>query len=173
MKRLSALFLSLIIALYAGSLMAGELKPYKGKPLPDFSLVDMNGKQHSLADYKGKVVLINFWATWCPPCVKEMPSMQRLQDKFSDQPFETLAVNMGEDKATIQAFLDSEQMKKTPLSFSILLDSDGAVLKSWKIFAFPTTFLIDKEGNITHGLFGGLEWDSPEAVGVVEQLLAK
>jgi peroxiredoxin len=99
--------------------------------------------------------------------------MQRLQDKFADQPFETLAVNMGEDKATIQAFLDSDQMKKTPLTFSILLDSDDAVLKSWKIFAFPTTFLIDKEGNITHGLFGGLEWDSPEAVTVVEELLAK
>jgi thiol-disulfide isomerase/thioredoxin len=173
MKRLSTLFLSLLIALYAGSMMAGELKPYKGKPMPDFSLEDMNGKKHSLADYKGKVVLINFWATWCPPCVKEMPSMQRLQDKFADQPFETLAVNMGEDKATINDFLESPMMKATPLSFAILLDADGDVLKSWKIFAFPTTFLIDKEGNITHGLFGGLEWDSPEAVAVVEELLAK
>ncbi len=166
MKTLPVFIIALLVALFAFTTQAGELKPYNGKPLPDFSLQDLKGKKHSLSDYKGKVVLLNFWATWCPPCVKEMPSMQRLQDKYQDQDFEILAVNMGEDSTTIEIFL-----QKMSVNFPVLLDSDGAILKQWKIFAFPTTFLIDKEGNITYALFGGLEWDSPEAVVVVEELI--
>lgn len=166
--------LIIVIVGFSAPALAGELKPYKGKPLPDFELLDMEGNSHSIADYKGKVLLVNFWATWCPPCVKEMPSMQRLQTMMSGKAFETLAVNMGEDKASIQNFLTGHPaMKDTPISFPILLDSDGVVLKSWKIFAFPTTFLINKNGDIKYGLFGGLEWDSPEAVEVVESLLAE
>lgn len=166
MKTLQVFILATLVCLFALTAQAGELKPYKGKPLPDFSLLDLKGKKHSLSDYKGKVVLLNFWATWCPPCVKEMPSMQRLQDKYQGKDFEILAVNMGEDSTTIEIFL-----QKMTVNFPILLDSDGAILKQWKIFAFPTTFLVDKEGNIAYALFGGLEWDSPEAVAVVEELM--
>jgi len=166
MKTLQVFILATLVALFALTAQAGELKPYKGKPLPDFSLLDLKGEKHSLSDYKGKVVLLNFWATWCPPCVKEMPSMQRLQDKYQGKDFEILAVNMGEDSTTIEIFL-----QKMTINFPILLDSDGAILKQWKIFAFPTTFLVDKEGNIAYALFGGLEWDSPEAVAVVEELM--
>jgi peroxiredoxin len=168
MKTLHVFFLVAFAALFTLQTQAGELKPYKGKPLPDFELSDLKGGKHKLSDYKGKVVLVNFWATWCPPCVKEMPSMQRLQDKYQDRDFQILAVNMGEDATTITIFLD-----KIKVNFPILMDSDGAVLKQWKIFAFPTTFLVDKEGNIAYGLFGGLEWDSPEAMAVVDELLKK
>ena len=94
--------------------------------------------------------------------------MQRLQDKYQDKDFQILAVNMGEDSTTIEIFL-----QKMTVDFPILLDSDGAILKQWKIFAFPTTFLVDKEGNIAYALFGGLEWDSPEAVAVVEELMGQ
>ncbi len=174
MKRLFNALILLTFLAFSANAVAGELKPYKGKPLPDFELLDLDGKKHSLADYKGKVLLVNFWATWCPPCVKEMPSMQRLQDGMAGKPFETLAVNMGEDNETITTFLATHPvMKETPLSFPILLDSDSVVLKSWKIFAFPTTFLINKNGEIKYGLFGGLEWDSPEAVEIVEALVAE
>ena len=166
MKTLQIFFILVLFALLTLTAQAGELKPYKGKPLPDFSLMDLKGEKHSLSDYKGKVVLLNFWATWCPPCVKEMPSMQRLQDKYQSKDFEILAVNMGEDSTTIEIFL-----QKMTLNFPILLDSDGAILKQWKIFAFPTTFLVDREGNIAYALFGGLEWDSPEAVAVVDELM--
>ena len=168
MKTLHVFFILAFVAFFSLSAQAGELKPYKGKPLPDFELSDLKGGKHSLSDYKGKVVLVNFWATWCPPCVKEMPSMQRLQDKYQGKDFQILAVNMGEDATTITIFLD-----KIKVNFPILMDSDGTVLKQWKIFAFPTTFLIDKDGNIAYGLFGGLEWDSPEAMAVVDELLKK
>jgi thiol-disulfide isomerase/thioredoxin len=174
MKRLFNTLILLAIVVLSTNAMAGELKPYKGRPLPDFELVDLNGKKHSIAGYKGKVLLVNFWATWCPPCVKEMPSMQRLQDKMAGKPFETLAVNMGEGKEEITSFLQKHPvMKENPLTFPILLDSDSAILKSWKIFAFPTTFLINKNGEIKYGLFGGLEWDGPEAVEIVETLVAE
>ena len=155
-----------LLALLPGLGGAGELKPYTGDPLPDFSLPGLDGKTHRLQDYRGKVVLVNFWATWCPPCVHEMPSMERLQTKMAGKPFAILAVNMGESEPEIREFL-----QKMQVSFPIVMDSDGEVLRSWKIFAFPTTFLIAPDGRVTHGLFGGLEWDSPEAVAVVESLL--
>lgn len=94
--------------------------------------------------------------------------MQRLQDKYQDRDFQILAVNMGEDPTTITIFLE-----KIKVNFPILMDSDGAVLKQWKIFAFPTTFLVGKDGKIAYGLFGGLEWDSPEAMAVVDELMKK
>lgn len=162
-KWLSVLALMLVMISPAN---AGELKPYNGPALPDFALPDMHGTIHNLSDYQGKVVLLNFWATWCPPCVKEMPSMQRLEKQLQGEDFTILAVNMGEDENTINAFLE-----RYPVDFTILLDKDGKVLTSWKIVAFPTTFLIDREGRISHALFGGLEWDEPDAVDVVKSLL--
>ena len=166
MKRLlTSMVLFLSLALNAS---AGELKPYTGPELPDFSLPDMKGVTHKLSDYRGQVVLLNFWASWCPPCVREMPSMQRLQDMLEGEDFTILAVNMGEDEKTVDAFL-----QKYPAGFTILLDKDGQALTQWKIVAFPTTFLIDRDGRISHALFGGLEWDDPEAVKTVRALLGK
>lgn len=92
--------------------------------------------------------------------------MQRLQAQLAGQDFTILAVNMGETEADIERFL-----AKYPVDFTILLDRDGAVLKEWKIVAFPTTFVIGKQGAISHALFGGLEWDSPEALAVIKSQL--
>jgi len=143
------------------------LQPYKGDATPpSLALVDLAGKRHALGDYRGQAVLVNFWASWCPPCVHEMPSMQRLAAKLAGRPFTILAVNMGEDERTIRAFLE-----KVKVDFPVLLDRDGAALKRWKVFVFPTSFLIGPDGAIRYALFGEFAWDDAEAVKVIEGML--
>ncbi len=145
-----------------------KLRPYKGNPVPpSLKLIDLDGKVHDLADYKGKVVLVNFWASWCPPCVKEMPSMQRLKEKMAGKPFVILAINMAEPENEVRDFLAT----KVNVDFPILMDRDGAALKAWKVFVFPTSFIVGPDGKIRYGLYGEFEWVAEEAVHVFEGLL--
>jgi len=162
----------LLLALFlaAGLVQAKDLKPYDGAPLPDFTLSDMQSKSHTLSNYKGKVVMLNFWATYCGPCIKEMPSMQRLKDKMAGKPFVILAVDMAEEPANVAAFLDKHDIK---VDFPLLLDPDGTVVEQWMISAVPTTFILDTTGTIRYALFGGLEWDSPDVVNTLETLLGE
>jgi thiol-disulfide isomerase/thioredoxin len=144
------------------------LQTYRGNPLPPpLSLQGMDNKQHAITQLKGQVVLVNFWATWCPPCVHEMPSMQRLQDHYKDKPFTIVGVNMAEDKTTIERFLK----EKVSIDFPIWLDLDGTALKNWNVFAFPTTYVIGKQGNIRYALFGGREWDQADITRVIDALI--
>lgn len=146
---------------------ANELKPYTGTgATPALALPDLAGKPQDLQAYRGRVVVVNFWATWCPPCVHEMPSMQRLAKRWQDKPFTIIAVNMGEDAATVRDFV-----RKVKVDFPIWLDRDGAALKRWKVFAFPTSFVLDRTGNIRLALRGALEWDEPETMAKIEALL--
>jgi len=143
------------------------LQPYKGNPLPPpLQLLDLDGRTRDLAQLRGRVVLVNFWASWCPPCVREMPSMQRLKEKLADRPFTILAVNMAEPDKDVRVFLS-----KMNVDFPVPMDRDGAVLKSWKVFVFPTSFVLDAKGNIRLGVFGEVEWDSPEVMEKVVGLL--
>lgn len=136
------------------------------KPLaPSFELPDDNGEMHSLSDYKGKPVILNFWATWCPPCRAELPSMNRGWDKIKDDGIEMIAVNVGEDEDTIFAF-----MGEHPINFQVLLDQSGDMVKQWPVRGLPTTFVIDKEGHIVYRAIGSREWDSDELLDVVRQL---
>ena len=147
-----------------------KLRPYKGNPVPPpLRLADLDGKVHDLADYKDKVVLVNFWASWCPPCVKEMPSMQRLKEKMAGKPFVILAVNMAEPENEVRDFLAT----KVKVDFPILMDRDGAALKAWKVFVFPTSFVVGSDGTVRYGLYGEFEWDTEEVLRVMESLLPK
>ncbi len=143
------------------------LQPYQGNPLPPpLQLPDLDGRTQDLAQLRGRAVLVNFWASWCPPCVREMPSMQRLKEKLAGRPFTILAVNMAEPDKDVRAFLS-----KMNVDFAVPLDRDGAVLKNWKVFVFPTSFVLDAQGNIRLGVFGEVEWDSPEVMEKIVGLL--
>jgi len=145
------------------------LAPYTGSLTPpSFSRVDLDGKRHTLDDYRGEVVLLNFWASWCPPCIHEMPSMARLQRQFANRPFHILAVNLGQSRAEVEQFLET-----TPVNFPIFLDETKVEPTRWQVFAFPTSYLIDAEGRIRYGVAGGLEWDSAAVVDAVSGLLAE
>ena len=145
-----------------------KLRPYKGNPVPPpLQLTDLNGKTHDLADYKGKVVLVNFWASWCPPCVKEMPSMQRLKEKMAGKPFVILGVNLAEPEQEVRDFLAT----KVKVDFPILMDRDGVALKTWKVFVFPTSFVVGSDGRIEFGLYGEYEWDREEVIEILSKLL--
>lgn len=149
-----------------GPAQARDLQVYKGGATPPLMLKDLNGKTHDLKQYRGKVVLINFWATWCPPCRAEMPSMQRLKTKMAGKPFVILAVDMGETEAEVKAYI-----RQIKTDFTVLLDKDGSALKAWKVFAFPTSYVVDAQGRIRYGLFGASEWDTPDKVQKITQLM--
>ena len=147
-----------------------SLRVFKGNPQPPaLHLDDLAGHVHDLRNYRGRVVLVNFWATWCPPCVHEMPSMQRLKDKLAGKPFTILGVNMAEEPGEVRDFLS----KIVHVDFPILLDRDGAALGRWKVFAFPTNYVVDKRGRIRYAMFGAIDWDNPDVVTKIEGLLAE
>lgn len=152
---------------WSGNAFKESLQPYPGEQFaPPFVLEDLQGNSYDLAEYRGKVVLLNFWATWCPPCVKEIPSLGRLQERLADEPFVVLSVDIGEEPEAVAAFL-----QKIPAQFPVLLDQAGDTVQSWNIRAFPTTFLLDKTGKIRYAYFGALEWDDDGVVETIRQLL--
>jgi len=135
---------------------------------PDFALKDADRKLHRLSEQRGKVVLVNFWATWCPPCRREMPSMQRAWEKLQGGNFEMYAVNVGEDEDTIFGFTFSTGVE---LTFPILLDRDAHTIKAWPVVALPTSFVIDPQGRIVYRAVGGREWDDPQLLRQIRKLM--
>lgn len=156
----------LLMQLCVFSAYASELKPVTdGFVNPGLVLTDLSGQEHKLEQYKGNVVLLQFWATYCTPCRKEMPSMNRLQERMGDTPFKILAVDMGETRAEVETFVDEVRPE-----FTILMDETGQSIGEWKVFAAPMNFIIDPQGNVRYTLFGGVEWDSDEMVAVLRDL---
>lgn len=159
--------LMLLMATAIQAVGAAELKPYSGTlQAPTLVLQDLQGQTHHLNDYKNQVVLVQFWATYCPPCRTEMPSMNRLQQKLKGKPFKILAVNMAEETGEVQTFA-----KEVKPEFTILLDTDGTYIQQWKVFAAPANFIIGKDGEIKYTLYGEAEWDSDEIVAKLSQLM--
>ena len=155
-----------VAALLAASAAARELQPWKGGATPPLVLKDLDGREHRLADYKGKIVVVNFWATWCDPCREEMPSFNRLKARFGDAPLAILAVNLAEGEARIGEFT-----KKVPLDFPVLLDRDGSVSRAWRARLLPYTFVLDPEQRIRYSVLGDLDWAAPEVEASLRKLL--
>lgn len=168
-KRFASLSL-LIVAFFATSaLHADALTFLPHRPdAPVLELPDISGKTRTLEDMRGRVVLINFWATWCPPCRAEIPSLQRLRDQFSNEDFSLLAVNVGESRKDISRFFFS--MHTIP-TFTILTSNEQIIPKQWPIRSLPTTFIVDKSGRVTHVASGARFWDSREVMATIQQLL--
>jgi thiol-disulfide isomerase/thioredoxin len=143
----------------------GTLKPWSAGATPPLALRDLDGKEHKLADYRGKVVVLNFWATWCDPCREEMPSMQRLQDKLAGK-LVILAVDYGEGAPRVKDFL-----KKVPVKFTILLDRDTSAATAWKVKVLPTTLVLDPDQRVRYIAVGDIGWDSPAVESEIRKLL--
>jgi peroxiredoxin len=138
-------------------------------PAPDFTFPGLDGKMVSLSDYKGKVVLLNIWATWCPPCVEEMPSMERLYQKFKGQNFEILAVSIDEPGLKVVAPF----MKKSNLTFPALIDSEGAIKAVYGITGIPESFIIDKQGNLIKKIIGPVDWATRDIFRFFSEVIEK
>lgn len=160
--------LGLCCLLCLDSVPAQDMKPWNGGPTPPLALKDIDGKARKLEDYRGKVVMVQFWATYCTPCLKEMPSMLRLEKKLAGKPFAILAVNMGEDEKEVRSFL-----AKLKVDFTVLMDTDGNALGAWKVFVAPSSFLIDPQGKVRYTVQGGVEWDDAEYVKAIGEMLPK
>jgi peroxiredoxin len=139
-----------------------------GRPAPDFTLPGLDGKMVSLADHKGHVVLVNIWATWCPPCIDEMPSMQALYKEFKGENFEILAVSID----ALGARAVAPFMKKYNLSFPALLDPEATIKTLYQTTGVPESFIIDKQGILVEKIIGPRNWAAPEVVRYFRDLIA-
>jgi thiol-disulfide isomerase/thioredoxin len=135
-------------------------------PIEDFSAELLDGNSVRLTDLTGKVVFLNFWATWCGPCRMEMPSMQALYQKLKGDGLEILAIDVQEDKRTAAAFIASNK-----LNFPTALDPSGRIAATYGIEAFPTTYIIDRKGNIISRVVGAVNWNTPALVNAFKTLL--
>jgi peroxiredoxin len=154
---------------YAGSVapiaQRGVVKP--GEPAPNFQLRDMNGRNVSLTDMRGKVVLLNFWATWCGPCRVEMPAMERLYRAYDRKDFEILAVSTDAQGTAVTRPFQQENK----LTFPILHDSDFRVGLSYGARTLPMTFMVDRQGIVRQHIFGARDWEALEAHQLIEMLM--
>ena len=160
------LVLLALAATFAASAVAQELKPWAGGATPPLALEDVEGRPHRLETYRGKVVLVNFWATWCEPCRDEMPSIERLRRAMDGRPFAVLAVNLAEPASRIRAFLE-----KMPVGFTVLLDRDTAVAKAWKARILPATYIVGPDGRIRYAHLGELDWSQESVRRAIAALL--
>jgi cytochrome c biogenesis protein CcmG/thiol:disulfide interchange protein DsbE len=147
-----------------------------GGPAPEFSAFDLNGASRSLDDYRGKVVLLNLWATWCAPCKAEMPSMQRLHEQIQDEDFQILAVSIDRPlpdhdpanplEGKLQIFAES-----LGLTFTILHDPTSEISTAYQTTGLPASFIVDREGIIVKTVSGPMDWDAPPTVQLIQGLL--
>ena len=165
------LLISLLLLVFVNAVNGLELKKADDDlKTPELKLESLKGKSFDLNDYKDHVVLVQFWATYCTPCRKEMPSMNKLTKKLEELkvPFKILAINMGETKDEVQKFVDEVKPE-----FTILLDPKGEHVQAWNVFAAPSNFIIDGKGKIRYTLFGEVEWDSDEIVNAIKNLVSE
>jgi peroxiredoxin len=166
MRRREFLLSSLLLAAAGRAAAQAPLKPWTGVATPPLELADADGKTHRLADYRGKAVLINFWATWCAPCREEMPSIEKLRAALAGRPFAVLGVNVGESAKAVKDFHAT-----LPLGFPLLLDRDTRTSRAWGARILPATFLVDTKGVARYSYFGELDWAQADVRATVEKLM--
>ena len=159
----------LVLALLApADGFAQEIKPWKGGAMPPLALTSVDGRPLDLRDFRGRVLLVNFWATWCVPCREEIPALERLRAQLKDRPFELLMVNYGESQATVSTFL-----AKLGVTAPVALDPEKANAAKWRVNGLPMTFLVDGRGRIRYSSFGEQDWSTGEPLALVERLVAE
>lgn len=169
MRRLALIIILLVLvggAVYIYTNLPTTASVVAGEVAPDFKLEDMKGNLVALSDLRGKVVLVNFWATWCPPCIEEMPSMERLNEVMAGSDFVMLAINTEKNgRSVVPAFL-----KKTPYTFPILYDDKGIVQQRYGVYKFPESFIVRKDGTIAEKIIGPLDWSSTKTITYLKNL---
>ena len=165
----------IILSLFSFVLIFGTFYLYAERPLlkqlsgktvaPNFELVDLDDKVHTLEKYLGKPVIINFWATWCPPCRKEMPSMNRAWKILKEEGIHMIAIDIGEEDADVYSFIED-----TPVDFQILLDPESESLSTWNLVGLPTTYILNTDGTIAYSATGGREWDDERIMDKIRAL---
>ncbi len=127
------------------------------QPAPAFSLIDLDNKVHTLADFKGKPLIVNFWASWCRPCREELPALNRAWAKVKDKGVQMLAINIGEDPNAVFNFI-----REYPIDFRVLLDPESDELANWQMRGLPTTYILNSKGEVVYQAIGDREWDNDE-----------
>lgn len=143
-----------------------DIEDLIGKKAPDFTLKDINNRPFNLSSLRGKVVILNFWATWCPPCRAEMPSLNNLYREYRNKGLEVVAISTDRSYTVIKDYIS-----KNPSDITILIDTDNKVSRQFKVFSIPTTFLIDRNGIIIERYLGEENWTSPEIKKKIKETL--
>lgn len=164
--RLAILALPLMMAAHAQAATWKAFSAEGGQAPASMVLADLGGRDVDLSSYKGEVVLVNFWATWCEPCREEMPSLQRLQQKLGGRGFRVVGVNVGEGAPRIRQFLE-----RTPVSFTMLRDADSDVMKAWRVRMLPASFLVDRRGMLRYQIVGEADYDDAAQQAPILELL--
>jgi len=159
--------LFLLLAFCTLTAQAQPLRPWKGAT-PALELSSLDGQAQRLEDYRGRVLLVNFWATWCAPCLEEMPSIERLRRSLDARRFAVLAVNVGEGPRVAGDFA-----KKMDLGFNFLLDRDMKASKAWGARVLPATFIVDPDGKVRYSHYGALDWSSAEVRKAIAALVVE
>jgi peroxiredoxin len=147
-----------------------EKSPVKpGLPAPDFTFQDLDGKEVSLSDYRGRVVFVNIWATWCPPCIEEAPSIEKLYNTLKDDQFKILAVSIdSKGREAVVPF-----MKKYNLTYPVLFDPEGKIGELYGLTGVPESFVIDKKGIVVKKVIGPIDWAAPDVIRFFQELINK
>ncbi|MFJ8065983.1 thiol-disulfide oxidoreductase ResA [Psychrobacillus sp. NPDC096426] len=153
---LSLLVAAIVFTIYSNLTKEKTALLQVGDNAPDFALIDMNGEKHQLSDYKGQGVFLNFWGTWCKPCEREFPLMDKHYQDYKDQGLQILAVNIGESNFSVQKYVD-----RKGLTFPVLIDNNKSVMETYNINPLPTTMLVNPEGKIEKIITGEM---SDEAI---------
>src|SRR5262245_1527506 len=162
---LQVLGISVMLWVSCVAIAAQELTPWTSGPTPPLALTDHRGTHHALTAYRNRVILVNFWATWCEPCREEMPALQALQDKLGKEQVVVLAVNYGESPEKVQQFV--QQM---PVDFPMLLDRHMQAAQAWQVRVLPTSFVLGQDGQIRYSVVGLLDWSAPQVLELLTEL---